>query len=243
MKRDLTWMARRLFQRIPSPLWMGGLYLAARWALFPFSPIPAAVPLDPLWVFLAARGGGRRWVLGAALLPGLVAGDVLAGLPWEGVATRAAGLAVVLWTSPEARFHTRFLHAMCVQGLWSSLAPDWLGVYPVSYLYLAWCAQGVLWWGLTAPRLGGGRVSHAWLWLPLPLGVGAAHGLLGGPELWPLPRPGFGSGWPLALTATFLALACPLWRAGRWGWAFWKRRGGKKRSAYKDLLWTDRREK
>lgn len=223
MSANATGIVTRFLNRLPAPLWMGGVYLLARWALHPFSPVPAAMPLDPLWVFLAARGGGRKWVLGAALLPGLVAGDLLAGLPPVALAARVAGLGVVLWTSPSGRFHTRFFYAMCVHGLWSSIALDWVRMYPAGYLYLAWGAQGILWWGLSAPRLGGGRLAHAGRWLPLPVAVLAAHLLLGGPALWPLPRPGAGSGWPLAAVMTAIALAEPLWRTGRWGWKRWKR--------------------
>jgi hypothetical protein len=195
---------------------MGLAYLIVRIAFFPFSIVPAAVPLDPLWVLLAARGGLRKPHVALALLPGLIAVDLLAGMGGWVVAARVVGLAAVLWTSPEGGFHTRYLHALCLHGLWSSLVPDWQGVYPLSYLYLVWGAQGLLWWGLAAPKRGGGHLARAGIWLPVPLAVLAAHVLLSGPSLWPLPRPGFSSGWPLTLAATLVVLVHPGVKTIRW---------------------------
>lgn len=198
------------------PLFGPLLYLGVRAALSPLSPVPGGLVLDPLWVFLALRGEQNRWTRGASLLPGLILGDWLAGLDPVVMLVRAIGMFSVLGTEdPEAGPHARWLVGTVFFSVWSAVAVDMTGFYPLGFLSLLGLVQSLLWWGLAAPNTGGGPLPpfRQWLWLPLLLGL--AHLVFPAPPLLPLPYLGDTSGWAIRTVAILLVLmpwGPPLWR-------------------------------
>lgn len=192
-----------------SPLLLALGYLVLRILLAPFSPVPGAVALDPVWLILPwiMLRGGRYWML--ALLPGMVIGDVLAGFPWPQIGLRVLGIFVVGGlVSEQDGFHRQAAFWILTHALWSSLMPDWQGDYPLGYLYIVWTAQGALWWGLLAPKNTGGLKPLTPLVL-IPAGVLLLSLFLSAPPLWPLPRLTAQSGLAFRIVATCL-LALPL---------------------------------
>jgi hypothetical protein len=194
--------------------------------------VPAALPLDPFAVFLALAASGAGCVRVLALLPGLVAGDLLAGLPWPVMLMRVFGALAVQGLLPAGGFHTRFVFVTCLQGLWSVVMLDWLNLYPAGFVYAAALAQGMLWWGLTAPLFGSGRLTHMATWLPYPLGLMLVVLVWDRPQgLWPLPEGGLGSRWPVAVWLTLMLAVHPLCR-------LLVQRRQAKRSVLEGMVWS-----
>jgi len=196
---------------IYSPL----LYLVMRAAFFPLSPVPGGLVLDPLWLFLSLRGGQNRWVRFAALLPGLVIGDLLAGLDPVVIGIRVLGVLSVLGTEPRgAGPHAQWLYGTLFHGLWTAVAVDLMGFYPLGFICLTGWIQSLLWWGLGAPDTGGGPLPplRQWIWLPLLLV--AVHLVFPSSPLWPLPHMGQTSGWGLRVSSMLLLLLP--WVPGLW---------------------------
>lgn len=205
---------------LANPWFTCGLYTLLRMLLAPLSPVPGAVPLDPLWVFLAMDAKTPPRIRVPALLPGLIIGDLMAGLPWPVIALRSAGLAVLANVRLEGGFHRRFAFWMVHHALFSAVMSDWLGDYPLGFLYAVWLPQGLLWWGLAAPR--GERIPWRALapmvWLPVCLAV--LHLFFHAPPLWPPPRLGSHSGFWMRTVASLLLLiplAAALLRRSRRG--------------------------
>jgi len=217
-----------------SPVFTCALYGVARVLLSPLSPVPGAVPLDPLWVFLALGGHTRARIKVPALLPGLVLGDMMAALPWPVILLRAVGMMGLAWIKPGGGFHHRYFSFMTQHALWSAVMSDWLGDYPLGHLYLVWVIQGTLWWGLTAPAQGGGKLRPFVPLVWVPAGVGVLHLLFPAPGLWPMPRLGSQSGLWLRVGASVMLLI-PLAVAGVQHYRHWKR-AGKPKPDWSNLL-------
>ncbi|MGA0333824.1 MAG: hypothetical protein ACO3N7_05210 [Kiritimatiellia bacterium] len=134
----------------PGTLTVG--YVLLRMLLAPLSPVPAAVALDPLWIFaliLRARAG-RGWMM--SLIPGLVFGDWMCGMFAGQIGMRQAGFLLLGLLPVRSGFTREYLSRMLLFALWSSLVPDWMGHFPLGYLWLVWFVQGILWWALAAAQ-------------------------------------------------------------------------------------------
>ncbi len=179
--RDLQWAAN---------------YALLRALLSPLALIPAALPLDPL-PLLAGRIRNPLW-----LLPGMILGDLLSGLPWSGGVARALGVAMLGRVAAGRAGPWVFW-----MPLWTALGPEWRGEFPLYYVYVAGLLQGGL-WAVLAPR---GWRARDFVHLALPAFLALLHLVCGGPPLWPLPS--FGSAGPLALriAGTSPALLFLLW--------------------------------
>jgi hypothetical protein len=178
-------------------LWAGG-YALVRAALSPFSPVPGALPLDPLPVAAAST---RNLLL---LLPGLLLGDILAGLSIPAIATRTLGF--LLLGALRPRMTSTFLYWTLHFSLWTALPPDYRGEFALSYVYLLGLLQALLWSGILPHRFRRPQrqdLQH----LALPMTLVLLHLIWKAPALWPLPT--LGSAGPLGfrLSATLLLLA------------------------------------
>lgn len=165
-------------------------YLFLRMILSPFSPVPGAVALDPLWMFAVYLHlkNGKGWVF--SLVPAMLIGDWMAGLAWAQIFLRTGGFLLLAGWPKQGGFNHLSLFWVTQHALWSSLMPDWLGYYPLGYVYAVWLIQGLLWWGLFAPLKDGGSLSPVGSLLIAPVVLLLFHLLLPSPDLWPLPELG-----------------------------------------------------
>ncbi|WFB36303.1 hypothetical protein P3T73_00810 [Kiritimatiellota bacterium B12222] len=188
------------------PLALAGLYLLLRVVLSPLSPVPGAVALDPLCVFavLLTLRSGWLWVF--ALLPGLILGDALAGMGWAQMLMRSFGLLVMVVCLPRGGFDRQVLAWTLQMGLWSALMPDWMGWYPMGYVYGVWLLQGLLWWGVLSGEEERGDLKPLWPLLIAPVLFLILNLILPSPGFWPLPQLGAHSGLALQICAGFLVL-------------------------------------
>lgn len=188
------------------PLSISLAYLLIRLLFIPLSPVPGAVALDPLWMFavyLQLQGvGSRVWWL----LPGLLLGDMFAGLPWPQVMMRGAGFGLLAGLPVKGGYRTQLLFWITRHGLWSAVMPEWLGLYPVGYLYLIWLLQGVLWGGLLLPREKDVPGTAGWPALLIPGLLVLAHLFFTAPGLWPIPQLGDHSGWGIRIVSGLLMI-------------------------------------
>lgn len=187
-----------------NPLVLSLAYLLLRMLFIPLSPVPSAVVLDPLWVFavLLNAQGGRRWVL--SLLPALLLGDWMGGLPWPQIVMRSGGFVLLAQLPVKGGFNRQCLFWITQHGLWSSVMPDWLGFYPLGYLYGIWMLQGVLWWGLLIPQKKESGGGAWWSLLSVPLLLLLAHFIFTSPAFWPVPQLGSHSGWGIRILGGLL---------------------------------------
>jgi hypothetical protein len=188
------------------PLSLSLSYFLLRMLFIPLSPVPAAVALDPLWVFavLLYAKGGKLWVL--SLVPGLLLGDVLGGLPWSQLMMRTAGFLLLAHLPVKGGFHRQCLFWITQHGLWSAVMPDWLGLYPLGYIYTIWMLQGILWWGILVPKQASDNSEPWWPLLLTPALLLIAHLFFVAPGLWPVPQLGSHSGWTIRILGGLLLL-------------------------------------
>ncbi|MDF3129201.1 hypothetical protein P0Y35_08345 [Kiritimatiellaeota bacterium B1221] len=181
-------------------------YLLLRLILSPLSPVPGAAALDPLWIFalLLNRSAGKGWMF--SLIPGLMFGDWMCGFTGGQIFFRLAGF-VALGSLPlQGGMSRQYFLLITAHALWSSLIPDWLGHYPLGYLYLVWLLQGVLWWGIGVHPHEENGLKPLLPLLTVPAGVLILNLLLPSPPFWPIPLLGSQSGLALRILATFLLL-------------------------------------
>lgn len=182
------------------------LYTALRVLTAGISPVPGAVPVDPLPVLLALEDGRMRRCL---YLPGLVLGDVLCGMDTGVILMRLAAVMVLSLLSFEGGFHRRAWLWTFHLSLVTGIAVDLHHLYPLGFVTLVTGVQGFLWWGLLAPRTGGGTLFPLWPLLFPPAALLLIHLLLPAPALWPLPRLGdSSSGWVVGLAVLVLLEPC-----------------------------------
>ncbi len=181
-------------------------YLLLRLILSPLSPVPGAVALDPLWIFalLLQRNAGKGWMF--SLIPGLMFGDWMCGFTGAQIFMRLAGF-VALGSLPlQGGVNRQYFLLMSAHALWSSLVPDWLGHFPLGYLYGVWLLQGVLWWGIGLHPKEEKSLKPLLPLLILPVGLLVLNLILSSPPLYPIPQLGSQSGMALRILATFLLL-------------------------------------
>jgi hypothetical protein len=179
-------------------------YLALRIVLSPFSPVPGAVALDPLWIFavLLQLKGGKVWV--ASLLPVLIFGDWMADFTWAQILMRSVGFMALASLPIKGDFNRLSFFWISQHALWSALMPDWQGFYPLGYVYAIGFLQGVFWWGILAPIKGGGTSKPLGAFLIVPLGIGFLNLILPSPGIWPLPQLGDHGGLVLQVVSGLL---------------------------------------
>lgn len=195
-----------MMKRFDHPGFLTIAYLLSRLLLAPLSPVPGAVALDPLWLFAVwlNRRAGKGWMF--SLIPGLVFGDWMCGLASGQILMRLAGFLALGMLPWRGGFNHLYFRLMGSFALWSSLVPDWTGYYPLGYLYLVWVLQGIMWWGIAAPRQPEEAFAPVLPLLLVPAGLLLLHLFLPAPALWPLPQLGAHSGRLLGVLSGFFLL-------------------------------------
>lgn len=191
------------------------LYAVLRAATAGLSPIPGALVLDPLPVLLARQSAlsDRSGWHGLFFLPGLILGDVLAGYSLWTISLRSLVVIVFLAAPQPGGFHHTACRWTFYLSLATAIAVDMSGRYPLGFITLAGVMQGFLWWGLLAPRTGGGTLRPYWPLLFPPAALTAVHLILPSPALWPLPvLSDHSSDW-VRFFAILLLLEPAVWRA------------------------------
>jgi hypothetical protein len=206
----------RIRNRYPTVL-IPFLYAGLRLLTAGICPVPAAVMIDPLPILLAKRDYD---VSGLLFLPGLIAGDLMAGMGVGPMLGRAF-LICLFWLSPvEGGFHRKAWIWTFQYALITGIAVDMRGVYPLGFVTAAGILQGFLWWGLLTPKTGGGTLMPLGPLLFPPVALLLVHLVLPSPALWPLPAMrDTSSGWVVGFSLLVL-LEPGFWWVGR-RWTEW----------------------
>lgn len=227
-------------------LWCGA-HAFARAALAPLTPVPDAAPLDPLALCLAgvlATASRKQTPLALSLLlAGMVAGDIVAGLPLVSALLRVAGFLALLSIKPKTLSGIWFALWFAVHhATWTAAAPEFLGLFAFPHVYLVTLTQHVLFLAAGSHLLQRGvppRDKQAWILGLVPLAVMFAAVTLRPSRLWPPPRLGDTWGWtgllvvlPLVLLPFFPKIIRPRKTASPDA----PGKGGESRSPWKDLL-------
>ena len=167
-------------------------YLILRVAAAGLSPVPGAVPVDPLPVLLALwmrdrTHGDHRALL---FLPVLILGDLLAGMSFWTLMVRGLMLTAFALSPVEGEFHRRSWAWTFTYWFGTAVLVDLQGWMPLGFVTLVGVLQGFLWWGLLSPRAGGGPLFAYGSLIGPPLALLAIHLLLPSPALWPFPSVG-----------------------------------------------------
>lgn len=193
--------------------WAGG-YGLFRLLLAALSPVPFAVPLDPLAICAAGvltLPDARFRLFGRVLLlGGLLAGDLAAGLLLPVWLPRLAGAALLLLrTQPPRDALATALRLACLHAVWSAVAVEFTGDYPFFYIYGVTLLQSLLFIGLLTPLLPKDPFAPDalfWTALLVPAVIGLLWLLFPGTTLWPPPPLGTASGPVLRTLAVLLLL-------------------------------------
>lgn len=140
-----------------------------------------------------------------SLVPGLVFGDWMCGMVPGQIFMRLTGFIALGVLPMQGGFSHVYFFRMLNFALWSSLVPDWMGYYPMGYLYGVWMIQGILWWGIAAPAKREGLKPVGSL-LVVPGGLLLLHIFFSAPAFFPIPQLGAHSGQLIRILSGFLLL-------------------------------------
>lgn len=193
------------------------LYTVLRLATAWLSPIPGAAVVDPFPILLARHKSKTETADWTAFfyLPGLVLGDLLAGIGLWTLVARALVACLLIGLPTQRGFHFNSWRWTFQFALATGILVDITGYYPLGFITLAGVVQGVLWWGVLAPKAGGGTLRPLLPLLVPPINLFLLHLLFSSPALWPLPVLGEHSSYWLQAGAVLVLLEPLLWKLPR----------------------------
>mgnify|MGYP001071292066 CR=1 FL=1 len=195
------------FNLLKMPVVYAGLRIATAWV----SPIPGAVVIDPFPILLALHKSKPEKAGWTAFfyLPGLILGDLLAGIGLWTLLARALVACILIGFPTQRGFHFNSWRWSFHFSLATGILVDITGYYPLGFITLVGTVQGFLWWGILAPKAGGGTLRPLLPLLASPINLLLLHLLLPSPALWPVPVLGDHS-FPWLQAGAFLVLIEPL---------------------------------
>jgi len=190
------------------------LYTAFRILTAWVSPIPGAVVVDPFPILVALHKSNPEkagWT-GFCYLPGLILGDLLAGIGLWTLLARALIACILIGLPTQRGFHFNSWRWTFQFALATGIFVDVTGYYPLGFITLVGAVQGFLWWGVLAPKAGGGTLRPLLPLLMPPLNLLLLHLLFSSPGLWPVPVLGDHSSRWLQGGALLILLEPLLWK-------------------------------